>query len=96
MDGDFDLNKFEHKAFFNEKHSRIEMHLVSNENQSVKIGALNTTVSFKKDESIHTENSHKFTPEMICSYARKSNLDIVQTWTDPKDYFALCLLRKKQ
>ncbi|MEE9117930.1 MAG: L-histidine N(alpha)-methyltransferase, partial [Calditrichia bacterium] len=74
----------------------IEMHLVSKENQTVTIGALNTKIFFKYKETIHTENSHKFTPEMIRSYADKSELEVVETWTDPKDYFALCLLRKKQ
>jgi dimethylhistidine N-methyltransferase len=94
LDGNFDIGKFEHKAFFNEKHSRIEMHLVSKENQTVTIGAMNTKISFKYKETIHTENSHKFTPEMIRSYADKAELAVVETWTDPQDYFALCLLRR--
>ena len=96
LDGNFDMNKFDHKAFFNEKHSRIEMHLVSNINQTVTIGELNTKISFRSGESIHTENSHKFTLDMISSYANKAYLEVVQTWTDPKDYFALCLLRKQR
>jgi dimethylhistidine N-methyltransferase len=96
LDGNFDINKFEHKAFFNEKHSRIEMHLISTENQTVTIGALETKIYFKNNETIHTENSHKFTPEMILSYAKSTKLVMVETWTDPKDYFALCLFRKKQ
>jgi len=95
LGGNFDIKKFEHKAFFNEKYSRIEMHLVSKENQSISIEALNTKIFFNKDETIHTENSHKFTPKMILSYANDADLDVVQTWTDPMDYFALCLLRKK-
>jgi dimethylhistidine N-methyltransferase len=96
LDGNFDINKFKHKAFFNEQESRIEMHLVSIENQTVKIGDLNTKIHFQSGESIHTENSHKFTMEMIASYTDKARLEVIKTWTDPKDYFALCLLRKKQ
>ena len=96
LDGDFNVNKFKHKAYFNEKYSRIEMHLVSKEHQTVSLDAVKTKISFKRNESIHTENSHKFTPKMILSYAKKANLEIVDTFTDPKDYFALCLLRKKQ
>jgi len=96
LDGNFDVDKFEHKACFNEEYSRIEMHLVSKEKQTVTIGAMNTKISFKPKETIHTENSHKFTPEMITSYADKAHLEVVKTWTDPKEYFALCLLRKKQ
>jgi dimethylhistidine N-methyltransferase len=96
LDGNFDVNKFAHKAYFNEQKSRIEMHLVSVENQTVAIGDLNTTISFQSGESIHTENSYKFTGEMIASYADKAQLEVTNTWTDPKNYFALCLLRKKQ
>ena len=94
LDANFDLNKFEHNAFFNEKQSRIEMHLVSKENQIVTIGALKTKISFKKNETIHTENSHKFTHKMICSYATDAGLQVIKTWTDPKNYFSLNLLRK--
>jgi len=96
LDGNFDLNKFEHKAYFNEQKSRIEMHLVSMENQTVTIGELNTKILFNSGESIHTENSHKFTMKMIESYAEEAQLEVFKTWTDPKDYYALCLLRKKQ
>ena len=96
LGGNFEVNKFDHRAFFNEEKSRIEMHLVSRENQTVTIADLNAKISFKAGESIHTENSHKFTPDMIASYADKAHLEVVKTWTDPKDYFALCLLRKKQ
>jgi dimethylhistidine N-methyltransferase len=95
LDGNFNITKFEHKSYFNEKYSRIEMHLVSKENQIITIGALNTKIFFKRNETIHTENSHKFTPEMIFSYAKNANLEVVDTFTDPKEYFALCLLRKK-
>lgn len=96
LDGNFNLDKFEHLAFFDEEYSRIEMHLVSKTDQSVSIGAINTKISFKTGESIHTENSHKFTIDMIASYTDKANLEVVKTWTDPKKYFALCLLRKQQ
>ena len=96
LDGNFDVNKFAHKAFFNDKLSRIEMHLVSKENQTVTIGELNTKISFKSGESIHTENSHKFTFDMIATYTNNAHLELVKTWTDPKDYFALCLFRKQQ
>jgi dimethylhistidine N-methyltransferase len=96
LDGNFDVGNFEHTAFFNEKLSRVEMHLVSKKKQTVTIGTLNTKISFRKNETIHTENSHKFTPEMIASYADEARLEVVKTWTDPKDYFALCLLKKKK
>lgn len=96
LDGNFDVDKFDHLAFFNEKESRVEMHLESKINQTVTIGELNKKISFKSGETIHTENSHKFTLDMIASYANNSYLEVVKTWTDPQEYFALCLLRKKK
>jgi dimethylhistidine N-methyltransferase len=96
LDANFNPDKFEHLAYFNEEYSRIEMHLVSKKDQTVNIRALKTKISFKVGESIHTENSHKFTLDMINSHANKADLEVVETWTDPKKYFALCLLRKKQ
>jgi len=96
LKGNFNLDKFEHLAFYDEEYSRIEMHLVSKTDQTVSIGALKTKISFKTGESIHTENSHKFTIDMITSYANSASLEVVKTWTDPMKYFALCLLRKMQ
>jgi uncharacterized SAM-dependent methyltransferase len=72
------------------------MHLVSKERQTVTLGTLKTKINFVAGETIHTENSHKFTLEMISTYADTAKLEIVKTWTDPKEYFALCLLRKRQ
>ena len=96
LEANFDLNKFEHHAFYNENRSRIEMHLVSKENQMVTIDALKIKIYFKKNESIHTENSYKFTHKMIHSYAGMANLNIIKTWTDPANYFALCLMRQNR
>jgi dimethylhistidine N-methyltransferase len=96
LDGNFNVKKFGHRAFFNETYSRIEMHLVSKERQTVTLGTLKTKINFVAGETIHTENSHKFTLEMISTYADTAKLEIVKTWTDPKEYFALCLLRKRQ
>ena len=61
LDANFNLNAFQHKAFFNEHESKIEMHLVSLKNQEVGISG--TKVRFKEGESIHTENSLKYTIE---------------------------------
>jgi dimethylhistidine N-methyltransferase len=94
LDGEFDLNKFEHRAFFNEDHLRMEMHLVAKEAQKVNIGALQTQIEFEEKESIHTENSHKFTIEMINSYAHCAGLKLLKTWRDSQDYYALCLFKR--
>lgn len=91
LDANFDLNKFKHYAFFNENKSRMEMHLVSQKEQRVKIEALNETIEFTRNESIHTENSYKYTPEMIQDLADRSNLEIENYFSDDNNYFALYL-----
>jgi L-histidine N-alpha-methyltransferase len=95
LGADFDLNKFRHHAFFNARKHRVEMHLISIDNQFVHIGKLNRTISFCEGESIHTENSHKFSDKLINDYASQANLRIVKTWKDKNKYFALSLLAAK-
>ncbi|MBE0359178.1 L-histidine N(alpha)-methyltransferase [Pseudoalteromonas aliena] len=91
LNGTFNLDNFSHESRFNEQHSRIEMHLVSNCNQSVIIN--DQQIDFIEDESIHTENSHKYTLESFKQLAAQANLTLEQTWQDDSNYFALCLLR---
>ena len=88
---DFDLTQFGHQSRFNEVHSKIEMHLVSMCDQSVTIN--NQQIDFKKGESIHTENSHKYTVESFKELAGQAGLTLQNTWQDDQGYFALCLLR---
>src|SRR5699024_10208327 len=59
LSADFKVDQFRHRAFFNEAESRIEMHLVSTKKQEVDIAG--RSVSFRQGESIHTENSYKYT-----------------------------------
>lgn len=94
LGGTFDLSKFSHKAFFNKAMSRIEMHLVSGSNQTVYIDKLNEYVEFRKGETIHTENSYKFTDEMINDLAGSAGLKVNKTWKDDRNYFGLCLMSK--
>lgn len=93
LDGNFDLSKFEHRAFFNEEHSRIEMHLVSIEEQEVCIKSFGKSIQFKKGEDIYTESSYKFTNDMISDIAWFSNMRISNIWRDEKGYFSLCLFK---
>ena len=91
LNGTFNLDNFSHESRFNEQHSRIEMHLVSNCTQSVIIN--DQQIDFIEGESIHTENSHKYTLESFKQLAAQANLKLEQTWQDDSNYFALCLLR---
>ncbi len=96
LNGNFDLSKFKHTAFYNATKSRVEMYLISKEEQCVTIDALKKKIDFKKDEAIHTENSHKFTDIMIHSYGQRAGLEIVKMWTDPQNYFAIALFKPEK
>ncbi len=88
----FEINKWKHIAFYNEEHGRVEMHLQSLEEQSVRVNG--TSISFKKDETIHTENSYKYSidefKEMIASFYSLENI-----WSDPENKFAVCYFEAK-
>jgi dimethylhistidine N-methyltransferase len=93
LGGNFNLSLFKHHAFFNEEQSRIEMHLISLEDQSINVEAIGEVIHFKKGESIYTESSYKFTDEMLEAIAWYSNMKLANIWRDNKHYFSLCLFR---
>lgn len=95
LGGDFNLSKFEHSSIYNREKSRIEMHLTSKEDQTVKIKDLDLSINFTAGESIHTENSYKFNDDLIMDFADAAGLDWITTWNDPKKFFALTLFNKK-
>jgi L-histidine Nalpha-methyltransferase len=80
LDGNFNVQKFRHFAFFNAQESRIEMRLVSQCRQEVR--AAGRVFHFDADESIHTENSYKYTVKSFQSLAAKSGWSAVGVWTD--------------
>ena len=88
----FEINKWKHIAFYNEEHGRIEMHLQSLEDQSVRLNG--TSIAFKKVETIHTENSYKYSieefEEMIKDFYR-----LIEVWSDSDNRFAVCYLEAK-
>lgn len=92
LGGHFDLAAFEHRAFFNERESRVEMHLVSRRRQSVAIDALRTAIEFDRGETIHTENSYKYSESDLRALAEESGFAIEQVWTDSRSWFADALL----
>lgn len=87
LGGDFNLAHFQHYAYYNPGEGRIEMHLVSTAAQSVHIGP--TTIRFERGESIHTECSHKYTPEQFAELAEWAGFDVAQVWTDADDLFSV-------
>src|SRR4029077_17309411 len=62
LDGEFDLDAFAHRAFWNAAHSRVEMHLVSLRRQVVRVAAAEIELTLAKGESIWTESSYKYEP----------------------------------
>ncbi len=87
--GGFDLSRFEHRVRFNEATSAIEMHLESMVDQVVAIPGLELTIQFKAGETIHTENSHKYTRERIHELAASAGFVVSRTFEDDRAYFAL-------
>lgn len=89
----FNLDTFRHRASWNSDESRIEMHLESLCEQTVHIAALSLSVHFERGETIHTENSYKFTMPMIRSIVENSGFQLERTWSDSKGWFSVHLLR---
>jgi dimethylhistidine N-methyltransferase len=90
LDADFDLERFEHKAVWNADKARVEMHLVSETAQTVTVDG--ASFEFEPGETIHTENSHKFSIDGFTRLAREAGLAMEHVWTDEDDRFAVGLL----
>jgi len=84
---DFDLDGFAHAAFYNAPHQRIEMHLVSRRAQVVQLG--HERFEFAEGETLHTENSHKFTIDGLRTLAVRAGFGIGPVWTDPQHLFSV-------
>jgi len=95
LDADFQLDLFAHRAIWNAAHSRIEMHLESQAKQSVYIPGNASgpalTLHFAGGETIHTENSYKFTSAAIDALLGDSGFAGTRTFTDPQGLFAVTL-----
>jgi dimethylhistidine N-methyltransferase len=87
----FDLRCFRHEAVWNDELSRIEMHLVSRQDQVVTLAG--QKITFAEGESIHTENSYKFTRHTIAAIASAAGWEPCREWADPEDLFGIFLLR---
>lgn len=88
---DCDPTAFQHQAFYNDEAGRIEMHLISRKNQDLNINGH----SFHMDEgeSLHTENSYKYTPKEFLKLSARSGFKPVRHWVDDGELFAVYLLQ---
>lgn len=92
LGGHFALDAFRHRAFYDEVHGRIEMHLVSTRVQRVRIDALELEIAFEEGETIHTESSYKHDEHTLASLAAGSGFSIEKRWTDSRGWFADVLM----
>ncbi len=83
----FDVSKFRHKAVYNEEKGRIEMHLESLISQSVRVNQ--SIFRFRQGETIHTENSYKYTIGEFTALGSQSGLSLRKSWQDPRSLFSV-------
>lgn len=91
LDGDFDLDAFRHDARWVSEKGRIEMHLVSERDQNVRIDGQD--FAFAAGESIHTEDSHKYDVDEFQALAGQAGWRAFRHWTDANELFSLHYLR---
>ena len=87
LGADFDLDGFVHEARFNAEKGRIEMHLVSRQAQTVSL--LGKRFAFRPGETIHTENSHKYTVPGFQALAGRAGWSARRVWTDAGRMFSV-------
>jgi L-histidine N-alpha-methyltransferase len=91
LGADFDLDRFRHRATWNDRAARIEMQLVSLERQTVHVAELGMDVELDAGEAIRTELSHKYTRETAEAVLKASGLRLERWSTDDDARFALGL-----
>jgi dimethylhistidine N-methyltransferase len=85
---DFNLREWQHRAYFNVQQSRIEMHLVAR--RDITVGWNGGYRRFAEGETIHTENSYKYTQQGFLALLAEAGFARPRVWTDPKQWFMLC------
>jgi L-histidine Nalpha-methyltransferase len=87
----FDATCFRHRVLWNSIESRIEMHLESTQQQDVSIQYAELDLHFVRCETIHTENSYKFTDQGIRSVLRDAGFEIGHSWKDSRNWYTVTL-----
>ena len=93
LDSELNTDGFGHHAFYNKEQGRIEMHLRSHKQQKVHING--DTFHFESGESIHTENSYKYTPDEFKALAWEAGWQSEKLWQDVDRYFSVHFLRSR-
>lgn len=87
LGANFHPKQFEHHAFYNRERNRIEMHLASLRRQKIKV--CGETIEFRAGESIHTENSYKYSVESFGALARGNGWSSLSVWKDAENLFSV-------
>lgn len=93
LGGHFELDRFHHKAVYNDQEGRVEMYLVSDVAQEVQIDGLETAVCFSQNEHILTEYSYKYSQSEIRNLAEVSGFFLEEQWLDKAAWFSLNLFK---
>jgi dimethylhistidine N-methyltransferase len=91
LGANFDVSSFAHRATYNRDEHRVEMHLFSRKAQKIRL--CGRTISFAAGESIHTENSYKYSIHRFSALARASGWRLDTSWTDAQGMFSVHVLR---
>lgn len=94
LGANFDLESFRHVARYDADQRRIEMHLESTRAQTVVVPGLGA-VRFAEGETLHTENSYKYSEESVLAMCRRAGVRREAVWTDPRKWFALHLIARE-
>jgi uncharacterized SAM-dependent methyltransferase len=87
VNADFNPDHFSHHAFYNNDHKRIEMHLVSEKSQTVNIDG--TLIRFDKGETLHTENSYKYSLASFTALCNAAGFTLEKSWLDEDELFSV-------
>lgn len=92
LEGDLDIDRFEHISVYNAEKGRVEIYIVSRDAQEIQV--MGESFQLAAGERIHTENSHKYTLGQFTAMARKAGWGAEQSWVDDEDLFSLHYLRR--
>jgi len=92
LNGDFQIEQFQHYAFYNPGESRVEMHLISLRDQIVHLD--DVSIPFTEGESIWTESSHKFSLDDFERMATAAGFKVERVWCDERQWFSVLYLIK--
>lgn len=93
LGGDFDVEAFGHRAIWNAAESRVEMHLVSNRLQRIRVPASGLELALDEGETIWTESSYKYQPAGVVTMLERAGFRFIDQWIDGEAGFALTLVR---